>query len=99
MSQLSKNKISIILSVLGLIFSFLLIQKYYGDPSSVGETLCNALSESGSCDKVSESAYSAIRNVPGLGDLPIALFGFVFTVLWVFFSCCPKLKKKPRKRI
>lgn len=44
----------------------------------MGETICNALSESGSCDKVSESAYSAIRNVPGLGDLPIALFGFLF---------------------
>ncbi|MGQ2825431.1 vitamin K epoxide reductase family protein, partial [Leptospira kirschneri] len=63
MNQFSKNKISIILSVLGLIFSFLLIQKYYGDPSSIGETICNTLSESGSCDKVSESAYSAIRNV------------------------------------
>lgn len=99
MSQLSKNKISIILSALGLIFSFLLIQKYYGDPTSVGETLCNVLSESGSCDKVSESAYSAIRNVPGLGDLPIALFGFVFYGFVGFLFVFSEIKKKPRKKI
>lgn len=99
MGQLSKNKISIILSALGLILSFLLIQKYYGDPNSIGDTLCNALSEFGSCDKVSESTYSAIRNVPGLGDIPIALFGFVFTALWVFFSCCPKLKRNLGKNL
>lgn len=96
MSQLSKNKISIILSALGLILSFLLIQKYYGDPSSVGETLCNALSETGSCDKVSESAYSAIRNVPGLGDLPIALFGFVFYGFVGFLFVLSEIKKEPR---
>ncbi|EMO85118.1 vitamin K epoxide reductase family protein [Leptospira santarosai str. AIM] len=94
MSQLSKNKISIILSALGLILSFLLIQKYYGDPSSVGETLCNALSETGSCDKVSESAYSAIRNVPGLGDLPIALFGFVFYGFVGFLFVLSEIKKE-----
>ncbi|WP_061247862.1 thioredoxin domain-containing protein [Leptospira alstonii] len=94
MSQLSKNKISIILSVLGLILSFLLIQKYYGDPSSVGETLCNALSESGSCDKVSESSYSAIRNVPILGDLPIALFGFLFYGFVGFLFVFSEIKKE-----
>ncbi|EMO52930.1 thioredoxin domain-containing protein [Leptospira noguchii] len=94
MNQFSKNKISIILSVLGLIFSFLLIQKYYGDPGSVGETLCNALSESGSCDKVSESAYSAIRNVPGLGDLPIALFGFLFYGFVGFLFILSEIKKE-----
>lgn len=94
MNQFSKNKISIILSVLGLIFSFLLIQKYYGDPSSVGETICNALSESGSCDKVSESAYSAIRNVPGLGDLPIALFGFLFYGFVGFLFVFSEIKKE-----
>ncbi|AKP24588.1 Vitamin K epoxide reductase family protein [Leptospira interrogans serovar Manilae] len=94
MNQFSKNKISIILSVLGLIFSFLLIQKYYGDPSSVGETICNALSESGSCDKVSESAYSAIRNVPGLGDLPIALFGFLFYGFVGFLFVLSEIKKE-----
>lgn len=94
MNQFSKNKISIILSVLGLVFSFLLIQKYYGDPGSVGETLCNALSESGSCDKVSESAYSAIRNVPGLGDLPIALFGFLFYGFVGFLFVLSEIKKE-----
>ncbi|MBF3376030.1 vitamin K epoxide reductase/DsbA family protein [Leptospira borgpetersenii] len=98
MSQLSKNKISIILSALGLIFSFLLIQKYYGDPTSVGETLCNVLSESGSCDKVSESAYSAIRNVPGLGDLPIALFGFVFYGFVGFLFVFSEIKKETSEK-
>lgn len=94
MNQFSKNKISIILSVLGLIFSFLLIQKYYGDPSSIGETICNTLSESGSCDKVSESAYSAIRNVPGLGDIPIALFGFLFYGFVGFLFVLSEIKKE-----
>lgn len=94
MNQFSKNKISIILSVLGLIFSFLLIQKYYGDPSSIGETICNTLSESGSCDKVSESAYSAIRNVPGLGDISIALFGFLFYGFVGFLFVLSEIKKE-----
>lgn len=98
MNQLSKNKISIILSALGLILSFLLIQKYYGDPSSIGESLCNALSESGSCDKVSESAYSAIRNVPGLGDIPIALFGFVFYGFLGFLFVQSEIKKETAEK-
>ncbi|PJZ56426.1 thioredoxin domain-containing protein [Leptospira barantonii] len=98
MNQLSKNKISIVLSALGLILSFLLIQKYYGDPSSIGESLCNALSESGSCDKVSESAYSAIRNVPGLGDLPIALFGFVFYGFIGFLFVQSEIKKETAEK-
>ncbi|PJZ61143.1 thioredoxin domain-containing protein [Leptospira adleri] len=94
MNQLSKNKISIILSAMGLILSFLLIQKYYGDPSSVGEALCNAISESGSCDKVSESSFSAIRNVPGLGDLPTALFGFIFYGFVGFLFVLSEIKKE-----
>lgn len=94
MNQSSKNKISVVLSAIGLILSFLLIQKYYGDPGSVGEALCNAFSEPGSCDKVSESSFSAIRNVPGLGDLPIALFGFVFYGFVGFLFVLSEIKKE-----
>ncbi|TGK28102.1 protein-disulfide isomerase [Leptospira gomenensis] len=94
MKQSSKNKISVVLSALGLILSFLLIQKYYGDPGSVGEALCNTLSEPGSCDKVSESSFSAIRNVPALGDIPIALFGFVFYGFVGFLFVLSEIKKE-----
>ncbi|PJZ71103.1 protein-disulfide isomerase [Leptospira perolatii] len=65
------------ISAVGLLLSLLLIQKYFGG-SGAAQALCDALSESGSCSKVSESSYSAIRNVPFLGDLPVALFGFIF---------------------
>ncbi|XDD50347.1 thioredoxin domain-containing protein [Leptospira sp. WS92.C1] len=94
MNQLSKNKISIILAAIGLILSFLLIQKYYGAPSSLGESLCNAISEPGSCDKVSESSFSAIRNFPGLGDLPVALFGFIFYGFVGFLFVLSEIKKE-----
>ncbi|MGQ2825432.1 vitamin K epoxide reductase/DsbA family protein, partial [Leptospira kirschneri] len=49
---------------------------------------------SGSCDKVSESAYSAIRNVPGLGDIPIALFGFLFYGFVGFLFVLSEIKKE-----
>lgn len=63
-----------ILSFAGLILSFLLIREYYG----VSSGLCGTSGETSSCQTVANSAFSGIRNFPGLGDLPVALLGFSF---------------------
>ncbi|MEM7180393.1 MAG: thioredoxin domain-containing protein [Spirochaetota bacterium] len=62
--------LGILISLVGFGVSLLLIKEYFepGSACSVGD----------SCTKVAQSAYSAVRGVPGLGDLPVALFGFVF---------------------
>ncbi|TGL62890.1 thioredoxin domain-containing protein [Leptospira sarikeiensis] len=80
MKKLSPSYILAGISSLAAIISFLLIRKYFGGETADGlaQSLCDVVSESGSCSKVSESSISAIRGVPVLGDLPIALFGFAF---------------------
>ncbi|EQA44516.1 vitamin K epoxide reductase family protein [Leptospira broomii serovar Hurstbridge str. 5399] len=78
MKKIQLNYVLTGIAAIGLIISFLLIQKYFGGGDGAAKALCDALSESGSCDKVSESSFSAIRNIPFFGDVPIALFGFAF---------------------
>lgn len=77
MKKLQSNYVLAGIAGIGLILSFFLIQKFFGGDGAA-QALCNALSETGSCDKVSESSFSAIRNIPFFGDVPIALFGFAF---------------------
>ncbi|WP_367898155.1 thioredoxin domain-containing protein [Leptospira sp. WS58.C1] len=80
MKKLSHSYILAAISGIAAFISFLLIRKYFGGETADGlaQSLCDAVSETGSCSKVSESSISAIRDVPWFGDLPIALFGFAF---------------------
>jgi protein-disulfide isomerase/uncharacterized membrane protein len=76
----SRNSLLYILigiSLIGLILSFLLTREYFGNAGELVSSLCSAVGPEGSCDKVKESDYSAFK-VPGLGEIPIALFGFAF---------------------
>lgn len=71
-------------SVIGLFLSFMLILEYYGSSGAVGESLCGAGGSVSSCQEVAESSYSAIRGVPGMGEIPIAILGFGFYGLMGF---------------
>lgn len=96
MKKLPSNYILSALAAIGAVISFFLIRKYFGGQGGdgVAQALCDALSETGSCNKVSESAVSAIRNVPFFGDIPIALFGFVFYGLLAFLFVRSETQKE-----
>ncbi len=96
MKKLPSNYILAVISGIGAIVSFLLIRKYFGGQAGdgVAQALCDALSDTGSCNKVSESAISAIRNIPWIGDLPIALFGFVFYGFISYLFVFSEIKKE-----
>lgn len=66
------------LAVVGLFLSFILILEYYGQSGQVGSGLCGAMGDSGGCQEVAESKFSALRGLPLIGDLPIAVLGFAF---------------------
>ena len=85
--KIKLNYISIFLSLVGLFFSYLLIMEYYGLKSELGSALCSS-DDIDSCQRVAESDFSAIRSVPFFGDLPIALFGFIFYgfLTFLFFT-------------
>ena len=88
------NYISIGLSLVGLVLAYLLILEYYGLKSDISKTLCSS-ENIDACQKVAESDFSAIKNVPLLGDLPVALFGFIFYGFLIFlFSSIQKIKEK-----
>ncbi|MCE9501613.1 MAG: thioredoxin domain-containing protein [Leptospira sp.] len=77
-----KDKVSafgiggILLSITGVIISLLLIFEFFGSGGALVSTLCSV--SGGGCEKVAESNFSGFRNLPLLGDLPVALFGFTF---------------------
>lgn len=70
--------IGLAVAVLGAVLSFVLVLEYFGSAGSIGSGLCGAMGDPGSCQRVAESSYSAIRGVPGVGDIPVALLGFSF---------------------
>ena len=73
--KIDLNLFAIILSAAGAALSALLTIEYFGGASGVVHALCGA---ENSCHTVSQSDFSAIRNFPVLGDIPIAVFGFTF---------------------
>ena len=79
-SQNSKNYTLYILisSIIGIILSFFLIREFYGTAGDFVSSLCSISGSENGCEKVANSSYSGFRNLPFLGDIPIALFGFVF---------------------
>ncbi|WCL48619.1 vitamin K epoxide reductase/DsbA family protein [Leptospira sp. GIMC2001] len=66
------------IAALGVFLSFFLILEYYGTAGEVGQGLCGIVGEPGSCKQVAESKYSALRSLPILGDVPVALLGFAY---------------------
>lgn len=84
------KKLSMILLGLGaagLILSFLLAIEYFAlGTTNIASSACSALGGGDGCSKVAESKYSAIPNLPLLGNVPIALFGFGFYGLLSYLS-------------
>ncbi len=81
MSKTYKNitLIGLVLSVLGVILSLILTIEFYSLGSeNIANSLCSATGGGNSCETVAQSKFSAIRSVPFLGDLPVALFGAGF---------------------
>ncbi|TGK03184.1 protein-disulfide isomerase [Leptospira langatensis] len=99
MKKLPSNYILAVVSAVAAFISFLLIRKFFGGQAGdgVAQAICDALSDSGSCDKVSESSISAIRGVPIFGDIPIALFGFVFYGFITYLFVRSELNKEGAK--
>jgi protein-disulfide isomerase len=64
-------------SLAGLFLSVLLILEYFGLAPDAADAVC-ARGGVNTCTIVSASPFSAIRNVPLIGDVPIAVFGFIF---------------------
>ena len=80
MTTHNSNKIYIytsILSILGILVSFWLIREFYGTAGDFIGSLCTVSGSENGCEKVAQSSLSGFRNLPFLGDIPIALFGFI----------------------
>lgn len=80
-----RNKVNIIIAVIiaasltGLTFSVVLIFEYFGiTPSFVDAVCTRSNSWINTCMLVSASRFSALRGIPFIGDLPLAVMGFVF---------------------
>jgi protein-disulfide isomerase/uncharacterized membrane protein len=72
------------LALVGVFLSFVLVLEYYGSAGTLGQGLCSVVGSGDSCEKVASSSYSAIRGIPLLGDIPVALFGLGFYGAMVF---------------
>ncbi|NBU98139.1 MAG: protein-disulfide isomerase, partial [Spirochaetia bacterium] len=79
-SQNTKNYNLYILisSFIGIILSFFLIREFYGTAGDFVSSLCSISGSENGCEKVANSSYSGFRNLPFFGDIPVALFGFVY---------------------
>ena len=80
-----RNKVNIIIAVIiatsltGLTFSGVLIFEYFGiTPSFVDAVCTRSNSWINTCMVVSASRFSALRGIPFIGDVPLAVMGFVF---------------------
>ncbi|BDA79744.1 protein disulfide-isomerase [Leptospira kobayashii] len=94
--------IGVIVSAIGVILSFLLAIEYFGQGTeNVGNSFCNVTGGGDSCLQVAQSSYSAIRGIPFIGDIPIALLGFGFygTLVFLFgLNLSPKYSDTIKQR-
>ncbi|MFH0977153.1 MAG: thioredoxin domain-containing protein [Spirochaetota bacterium] len=66
-------------SLAGLALSVLLIFEYFGVSPAAADAVCSrGRGGINACTIVSASRFAALRGVPLIGDLPVAVFGFVF---------------------
>ncbi len=63
-------------SIAGALISAALILEYFGVSIGATDALCTTRGGVNACRTVAKSAFAAIRGVPHVGDVPIALFGF-----------------------
>jgi protein-disulfide isomerase/uncharacterized membrane protein len=77
-----KNRLIIFMiiaaSLAGLILSALLIFEYFGVTPAVADAVCTRGIGVNACTIVSASRFAALRGIPLIGDVPVAVFGFVF---------------------
>jgi protein-disulfide isomerase/uncharacterized membrane protein len=62
----------------GAFISAALILEYFGISFSLTEAVCRSDGGVNACRTVAKSAFAAIRGLPLLGDIPTALFGFIY---------------------
>lgn len=62
----------------GALISAALIMEYFGLSFSLTEAVCRAGGEVNACRTAAKSAFAAIRGLPLFGDIPVALFGFIY---------------------
>lgn len=66
-------------SIAGMVLSAFLIFEYFGVTASVTDAVCARGREGvNACMVVSASRYAGIRGVPLVGDIPVAVMGYVF---------------------
>lgn len=94
------NYVSLVFVLIGIVLSLALIQEYYGTAGSLAKSICTS-SDTGvnSCEEVANSDYSAIKNVPVLGDIPVATIGLTFYGLIAFLLINTILRKDDEKKI
>jgi protein-disulfide isomerase len=82
-------------SLIGLALSTLLIFEYYGAAPAAAEAVC-AHGQAGvnSCAIVSASRYAAFRGIPLIGDVPIAVIGFIFYGFIAASFLLPGIRRK-----
>jgi len=62
----------------GALISAALILEYFGISFSLTEAVCRSGGGVNACRTVAKSAFAAIRGLPLIGDMPTALFGFIY---------------------
>lgn len=65
-------------SIAGLLLSVLLILEYFGVAPAAADIVCSRGNGVNACTIVSASRFAALRGLPLIGDLPVAVFGFIF---------------------
>jgi len=62
----------------GALISAALIMEYFGLSFSLTQAVCRAGGELNACRTAAKSAFAALRSLPLVGDIPVALFGFIY---------------------
>jgi protein-disulfide isomerase/uncharacterized membrane protein len=65
-------------SVAGFILSTLLILEYFGAAPEAADAVCARGGGVNACTIVSTSPFASIKGIPLIGDVPTAVFGFIF---------------------
>lgn len=95
------NIFGLVISIIGIIFTVILISEYFGNSNGIVSSACEVFGTGDSCKIVAQSVYSAIRGVPILGDVPVAVLGFTFYgfVGSLFFILFRTKDEEPKKEI
>jgi protein-disulfide isomerase/uncharacterized membrane protein len=89
--------VGLLASLAGAAISVALILEYFNVSIGVTDAICRAGSGVNACRTVAKSSLAAIRGIPLLGDIPTALFGFVYYGFTAFlFACALRLSKPER---